>query len=77
MAGHVSHKNLVLVYDLALHKFPIGQWLEHSTNIWKVMGSTHIVVLRKTSFLHSTWEHLEFIYFTLSESAFHLSFIHT
>ena len=35
-----TYKNLV--YDLAHNESPIAQWLERSTGIWKVMGSTPV-----------------------------------
>ena len=35
-----TYKNLV--YDLAHHESRIAQWLERSTGIWKVMGSTPV-----------------------------------
>ena len=37
-----TYKNLCVVDDLAHHKSPIAQWLERSTGIWKVMGSTPV-----------------------------------
>ena len=36
------HTYRYLVYDLAHHEYPIAQWLERQTGIWKVMGSTPV-----------------------------------
>ena len=36
----LTYKNLV--YDLTHHVFPIVQWLERPSGIWKVMGSTPV-----------------------------------
>ena len=37
-----SHIYKNLVYDLAHHESPIAQWLERSTDIWKVMSLTPV-----------------------------------
>ena len=57
-----------------MEKSPIAQWLECSTGIWKVMGSTPVGA-QKILFLHnSTWERFSIIY-TLSKEPIHLSYL--
>lgn len=55
------------VYDLAHHKSPAAQWLEHPISIWKVMGSTLIGGL----------ENILFFFFPVIWLEYALSFINS
>ena len=68
-----TYKNLV--DDLAHHESPIAQWLEHSTGIGKVMGSTPIGG-SESSFSEYFDLRNGSSLFTLSKSPIHVSFIH-
>ena len=68
-----TYKNLV--DDLAHHESPIAQWLERSTGIWKVMGSTPVGG-SENSFSEYFDLRMLVHYLHLSKSPIYLSFIH-